>query len=197
MAKLLQEPIHQPEVYTRAVQILESIESAPSCHRLAAVSLIDSCQVLESSTTSEISLASVRETYATRLAMCELSSAGNLVPAQCERFIPTIAACNQETSTIKRLWSPRSQSVDSKGFETTCYPTFTPSNTKQCINSLSTRPQWWTSYSNALQNVLIVCQAGRDAVEKGKQLVVIKSRKELIRSRVHSSNLSRDLSHPF
>jgi hypothetical protein len=166
--RLLQDPIHQPEVYNRAVQILESIESAPSCYRLATVSLIDTCQELESSVTAEVSLASIRETYAARLAMCELASAGTTTPSQCDRFIPTAAACNGDLPLSKRLWALRSRTSDLKSLGTTCYPDASPSQTRQCLSALNGTPQWWTSYSNALQNVLIVCQAGRNAVEKGE-----------------------------
>jgi hypothetical protein len=171
--RLLQDPIHQPEVYNRAVQILESIESAPSCYRLATVSLIDTCQELESSVTAEVSLASIRETYAVRLAMCELASAGSNTPSQCEHFVPTAAACNSKSPPPKRLWTLRSQSSDLKSLGTTCYPDASPSHTRRCLSALNGTPQWWTSYSNALQNVLIVCQAGRNAIEKGERFPLL------------------------
>jgi len=168
--RLLQEPVHQPEVYTRAVQILEAIES---CHRLATVDLIDSCQELEPSITAEVSLASIRETFAARLAMCELSSANFNIPSQCERFVPTAAACQQNSRSSKLLRILRTHRGSSKSMETTCYPHATPSHTQQCLGTLHSRPQWWTSYSNALQNVLIVCQAGRNAIEKGRSMILL------------------------
>src|ERR1700753_2559385 len=67
--------IHQPEVYSRAISILEALESAPSCHRIATMTLIKSCQFLDKSTPTEAAVYEIREEYATRLAMCELNAA--------------------------------------------------------------------------------------------------------------------------
>lgn len=37
---------------------------------------------------------------------------------------------------------------------------------EQCLKSLESRPQWWTSYSNNRQNAMIICQASRIEAEK-------------------------------
>lgn len=37
---------------------------------------------------------------------------------------------------------------------------------EQCLKTLESRPQWWTSYSNSRQNALIICQASRMEKEK-------------------------------
>jgi hypothetical protein len=38
----------------------------------------------------------------------------------------------------------------------------------QCLKSLESRPQWWTSYSNNRQNAVVMCQAARGQIEKGE-----------------------------
>src|SRR6202012_5274244 len=69
---LFQQAVQQDEIFSHAITILDSLKSAPSCHRLATVSLVDSCSSLERSRDGETALAEEREKYAARLAMCEL-----------------------------------------------------------------------------------------------------------------------------
>jgi hypothetical protein len=166
-SKLLHGPIHQPEVYTRAVSILESLEAAPSCYRMATLTLINSCQSLERSKTAEVALAEVREEYATRLAICEFMGARVAFPPQCNLFVPQDRGCKKRVSFS--FWDkPRGDSTGSQFTGDTCYRDVGSAQVKQCLSALHARPQWWTSYSNALQNVVVVCQASRSSVEKGK-----------------------------
>lgn len=37
---------------------------------------------------------------------------------------------------------------------------------EQCLRTLESRPQWWTSYSNSRQNALVICHASRIETEK-------------------------------
>src|ERR1700761_4552994 len=83
--RLLQSPIHDQEVFSQAVTVLESLQSGSSCHRAATVSLIDSCQSLDSLDEGN-SPSEVREKYAARLAMCELMGAKVELPSQCKAF---------------------------------------------------------------------------------------------------------------
>lgn len=46
---------------------------------------------------------------------------------------------------------------------------------EQCLKSLESRPQWWTSYSNNRQNAMIICQASRIEAEKEELLGLHKS----------------------
>lgn len=48
---------------------------------------------------------------------------------------------------------------------------------RECLQSLESRPQWWTSYSNSRQNAAIMCQAARADIEKG--MLNISDQKEL------------------
>ena len=123
-SKLLQGPIHEPEVYTRAVTILESMEAAPSCHRIATLTLINSCQSLERSSSAEVELTEIREEYATRLAMCELMGAKVTVPSQCDRFVPQDGGCKRKR-TFAFLDKLRSEeAIDS--INKTCYREVSP-----------------------------------------------------------------------
>jgi hypothetical protein len=133
---------------------------------MATLTLINSCQSLERSSSAEIELSEIREEYATRLAMCELMGAKVTVPSQCDRFVPHDGGCKRKRAFafLDKLRSEEpTDSIDK-----TCYRDVSPVQVKQCLGALHARPQWWTSYSNALQNVVVVCQASRSAIEKGK-----------------------------
>jgi hypothetical protein len=171
--------IHQPELYSHAITIIESLISEHPCHRLASSALIGSCQSLEKATSTEVSLYETREEYATKLAMCELNAVKAQISSHCADFIPSSQACRKGRSTG---FFRRPQAVDGIPGKL-CYPEVTRHQVTSCISALQSKPQWWTSYSNALQNVFVVCQASRSAIEKGKLF----PRKILMLAFVHTS----------
>jgi len=163
-ASLFNSQFGQPDIYSKAVSFLETLETAPTCHRVATLTLINSCQTLEKSASSEVHLHEVREEYATRLAMCEIKGAEAPTSPHCAEFFPSIGACS--TGGFGGFFRrPKRQQTAAQG--KVCYPEVTRSQVKQCISALNSRPQWWMSYSNALQNVVVVCHASRNAIEKG------------------------------
>jgi hypothetical protein len=159
-------PVQQQELFSQALRIIHSLESTPTCNRLAALTLINSCQSLEHSPNdkelgSEPLLENVKSEYAARLAVCELTGAKGTVPPQCNILSPSTRACAKRG--LKSLFI-RSES-DSRG--ELCYPEVNPSQVYHCLRALETKPQWWTSYSNARQNAVVMCQASRDSIERG------------------------------
>ncbi|KAL8664842.1 MAG: hypothetical protein Q9202_002704 [Teloschistes flavicans] len=142
------------QVYTHALQVLESLKASPSCHRLAASTLIHSCQTVDgSSTNSEGSLEDLKSIYAAQLAICEITEAGSGPPKSCDAFLPRDQARLSQT-----LYHDLHQDngLDSK----------LKSQLSTCLQSLESRPQHWTSYSNNRQNAVIMCQAARIHVDK-------------------------------
>ncbi|KAF2670443.1 hypothetical protein BT63DRAFT_454634 [Microthyrium microscopicum] len=172
--KLLQSPIHNPVIHHRAMEILATIPSAPSCQHFAHTSLIDSCQSLEYTGHVEESLSRVRETYAARLAMCELTSATHPGPPACQSFVPSKSACRKRSSGQTFFRFGRHAEKELEPTADACYPEIPPSQLQRCLSSLGEQPQWWTSYSNALQNVMTVCQASRGAAEKEQFIEMFK-----------------------
>ena len=163
-SRLLQSTLHQPHLYSEAISIIESLGSAPSCHRLATTTLIDSCKALETGPETEIALSDIREKYATRLAVCELQSAKSDIPAACQPFAPSDSGCGHKSSGFMRILRGTTKH---QGTVERCFEESPVLETHRCLQALHSKPQWWTSYSNALQNVLVVCQASRHAIEKG------------------------------
>jgi hypothetical protein len=167
--RMLQYPVYDPEVYSQAIVILESLRSAPSCHRAATISLIDSCQSLETSEGGNTLLSEVREKYAARLAMCELMGAKVQLPSQCEIFTMSERHCKRKNSGSLMSKFRRASNIEHES-TAACFAETSLAHLNHCLGAIHNKPQWWTSYSNALQNVLIVCQASRGAVEQGKQI---------------------------
>lgn len=148
------------ELFTKALQLLETLNSSSSCNKLAATKLVSSCKSIgrnaESTGGSDtyLTLESVRSLYAARLAICELREAG----------IPTPSACRSVDHfqpPRRGLWGrhPRNSFV-------TDFDNMAKSDFEPCIRVLESRPQWWTSYSNSKQNAVIICQASRIEIDK-------------------------------
>ena len=150
-------PIEKSAVYSEALQILTSIQASPSCHRLAASNLLNSCQSIEEAPSdTEPSLDDVKAIYAAQLAICEIISAGSAVPQQCKPLTPRHETKGRRGfSGIASGGSQRPN--DKHGSE----------HLSQCLQALESRPQWWTSYSNSRQNAVIMCRAARVEIEKG------------------------------
>ncbi|MCJ1419500.1 hypothetical protein MMC32_005855 [Xylographa parallela] len=141
------------EVFSQALELLTSLQAAPSCNRLATSSLLTGCQSLESTSLEvEITLDDIRSTYAAQLALCELQSAGAQLPTHCA--INFLSNPNDASNKYNGRYSQR---------------------LRKCLNSLESRPQWWTSYSNSKQNAVVLCQAARVELEKDDLIKLHKS----------------------
>jgi hypothetical protein len=145
--------------YTKAIVFIEELKGASSCHRLAASTLIQACQSLDHGTGLDVALAEVKEEYAAKVAACELNAvhvkSEAIIPKACKSFLPNQKACPSTRSELTKL----------------CYAHISRAQVTACISSLESRPQSWTSYSNALQNVHYACQASRLTIDKGMQHV--------------------------
>lgn len=130
-------------IYTQALDILSSTQTLPSCHRLSTATLLDSCQSIDGSKPDASGdIDNIRSIYAAQLAMCEISGAGSSTPPPCKALAPKIDS--------KARRHPSKDQIS------------------QCLQALESRPQWWTSYSNNKQNAIVICQAARVDVDKGK-----------------------------
>ncbi|KAJ5515503.1 hypothetical protein N7527_007063 [Penicillium freii] len=150
----------QDSIFNEAVKILDSLKSSPSCNRLAATKLLNSCQTFSDGrdgvqTDSPETLDLLRSVYAARLALCEIDGAGTPMPPSC---LPvTVSPPPQKNrfgfASRHRGSDPVSDEVPRELLE-------------QCLRTLESRPQWWTSYSNSRQNALVICHASRMETEK-------------------------------
>lgn len=80
--------------------------------------------------------------------MCEIVSAGSAVPQTCKSLDVSPGSNIHQINGFKTVRS------DQLGL---------------CLQSLESKPQWWTSYSNSKQNAMMMCKAARVDIEKGKR----------------------------
>lgn len=142
-------PHDQSAIYSQALDLLDALQSSPSCIRLATSTLLTSCQTIDGHQTSAIeeTLDEIRSLYAARLALCEISSAGLNLPPECKLLhLGNDLGGSAAKSNLHKVGTRQ---------------------IRECLQSLESRPQWWTSYSNSRQNAAIMCQAARADIEKG------------------------------
>lgn len=149
-------------VYSQALDLLDALQSSPSCIRLATSTLLISCQTIDENTSVAIepALDEIRSLYAARLALCELSSAGLSIPPECTLLHVGIDSDANKLHHHQLMGESTAQSSNSQHKVGTL-------QIRKCLQSLESRPQWWTSYSNSRQNAAIMCQAARADIEKG------------------------------
>lgn len=152
---LVNNAIQHEDVFPRAIGILDKLKTSPSCSRVALQGLITECESVGRSSTTELQLEEVREQYAARLAICEVSAAGVAPPKECQVFV----------SSEHRSKNARNRQTCRA---TPCFEKLTRRQVKPCLGALHRETQFWTSFSNSLQNVVHVCQASRVWVEKGE-----------------------------
>jgi hypothetical protein len=156
----------QDETFSKAIQILRSIKSSPSCNRIAASRLLTSSQSIKGEGEDHgkaQSLDHVKSLYAARLAVCELTGAGAALPTDCVPVAPPPVGQRQRY---------RANNEDSLGLEEDDIPS---GQLERCLRSLESRPQWWTSYSNSRQNAVVMCQATRIEIDREDLLALHKT----------------------
>ncbi|KAJ5913946.1 hypothetical protein N7504_002829 [Penicillium tannophilum] len=150
-------------LFTQAVQILDSMKSSPSCHRIAATKLVTSCQGMggkEAKTREQYEiLDQTRSVYAARLAICEIEGAGSSIPTQCLPLTVAPVEAKLRFNFMAKVKQSESGATE--------YP---KEVLELCLRTLESRPQWWISYSNNRQNAMVICQAARMETEKDELL---------------------------
>ncbi|KAJ4371309.1 hypothetical protein N0V83_004526 [Neocucurbitaria cava] len=162
------------KVISQAVDFVVSMQTAPTCTRMAASHLMNECKLLEhapdfAKSRPEAYLDNVKTEYAAKLAVCELLSAqphNPSPPPHCELLVPSSKACGRGG------WWHNKPEVPS---DKQCYPELKEYQYMQCLKSLQSTPQFWTSFSNARQNAVVMCQASRDAIERENHLETFKN----------------------
>ncbi|EMD68271.1 hypothetical protein GGP41_001816 [Bipolaris sorokiniana] len=164
------------KVITQALGIVSSMQNAPTCTHMAASHLMNECKLLEhapefTKSRPEAYLDKVKIEYAAKLAVCELLSTqpvNSVAPPHCNILVPAAKHCDKGGS----WWLARPAMVSE---DKQCYPDFKEYQYMQCLKSLQSTPQYWTSFSNARQNAIVMCQASRDAIERENHLEIFKN----------------------
>ncbi|KAK3070476.1 hypothetical protein LTR53_010402 [Teratosphaeriaceae sp. CCFEE 6253] len=175
MSRLADYPM--PSALQQSFDIINGIQGLPSCHRMAADALINSCATLEAPkaqsghgmTSSTDSLLNAEHSlYAARMTACDLQRDQLPIPAACQDFVPT------QRSTRKRVL---------KGFfgssgpseATQAYPDYEAVTTVQlprCIKVLHNegKGQGWTAYIANFHGAKVTCNAMRTDIDKDEHI---------------------------
>ena len=157
---LYTQPVDQEGLFSEALHLLNSMNSSPSCNRIAVTNLITSCQQLDSDNQNRMDstathLDYIKSLYAARLAICEVMGAGARIPDEFSALV---------THTSSRIFAPI------YGTNTEVNSAVGAAQLESCLQGLESKPQWWTSYSNNRQNAAVMCQAARIEIERDELL---------------------------
>ncbi|KAF1977393.1 hypothetical protein BU23DRAFT_411966, partial [Bimuria novae-zelandiae CBS 107.79] len=166
---------------------IENLHSAPACTQLASSKLVADCQLLDDPTEfakvyPDQVLEYIQNEYALKLAMCEYVGAqhASRPPPKCHAFLPSKEAC------AKRSWLWGHTEPSGPGNEL-CYPKTTKTDLTQCLATMQSSPQTWTSYSNAMNRAMQICHLSRHHIEKEEALRLYKNL-TLVVSKLHESS---------
>ncbi|KAI9893984.1 MAG: hypothetical protein M1814_004754 [Vezdaea aestivalis] len=167
----------QSKIFRDAYALLASLEKSPSCNRRAAASLLSSCKSLsvdDGSNPNELErdsseLEDFKSLYAARLAVCEIVGADSSSPKQCLQLLPAPGRGNRQATEYEHA---QSRLANDKDWD---YGEIRTSHLEGCLRALQSRPQWWTSYSNARQNAAVLCHAARGEIERDQVLDLYRS----------------------
>ncbi|KAI9657842.1 MAG: hypothetical protein M1831_004078 [Alyxoria varia] len=158
--------VYQPQVFKRAIQITEDMQHESTCHKQAVLSLGSSCNKIDvkgSEHNPDVNrLAESHEKlFGARLAVCEIAQAHVAIPKECNIMLPINSTENNHS--WKRFWSPQPNTKPDW-----TYQPVSEVETVHCITALHRVVQFWTSYSNAKQSAVSLCQASRSDNQRGE-----------------------------
>lgn len=147
------------ETYKQAIELLSTYDTFPSCHRLAVGALFETCGSAPSvDMDGNHILEDEKNLFAARLAVCELKSANAVIDEVCLGMVP-----NESSKSSFFPWS----SGNAKHTLKSIYEEVDPTQRDACIKSLHSSTQSWTSYSNARQNAVLMCDTARAEINRG------------------------------
>ncbi|KAK1816745.1 hypothetical protein LTR12_008891 [Friedmanniomyces endolithicus] len=166
-----------PSAVQQSFDILNSIQGPPSCHRMAADALLDSCATLKAPTsphgfgmTASIDplLNAEQSLYAARMTACDFERDRLPLPDACSMFLPT------QRTTRKRVLKGWFGSAGPSE-PTSSYPDYealTTVNLPSCIKALYSedKAQGWTAYIHNFHGAKVTCNAMRTDINKDEQI---------------------------
>lgn len=149
----------QTETYKQAIELLSAYDTFPSCHRLAVGAFFETCGSAPSvDVDGNHILEDEKNLFAARLAVCELKSANAVIDEVCLGMVP-----NESSKSSFFPWS----SGNAKHSLKSIYEEVNSTQRDACIKSLHSSTQSWTSYSNARQNAVLMCDTVRAEINRG------------------------------
>ncbi|KAL1306044.1 hypothetical protein AAFC00_004171 [Neodothiora populina] len=157
-----------PDSISTVARTMQSVNNMPSCAKVASAALLNSCAQLDSDAAAkmneglDIMLDKSKSIYATRLAVCEILDVGAHITSACSTFKPKTR--NSRTSGFTAYIRRQKTSPSMAHYDV--YDQETIKQLDSCKATLHATPQSWTSFSNARQNAVVMCNAMRAEVER-------------------------------
>lgn len=146
---------------------IKCFEKLPTCQEMATSALADSCASIDGNSQSGPNdLENQKTLYAARLAVCELYESQVPIPTGCEHFVPSKENSDKQ-GHVTNFGGDETRKMK-VGYP--IYEDYTERDLGACLVGLQTDGRSWTSYSNARQNAVTLCQAARVGVEKSEIL---------------------------
>ncbi|KAK0336856.1 hypothetical protein LTR91_000948 [Friedmanniomyces endolithicus] len=166
-----------PSAVQHSFDIINSMQGPPSCHRMAADALLDSCATLKApasphgldmTATIDPLLNAEQSLYAARMTACDFERDQLPLPDACSMFLPT------QRTTRKRVLKGWFGSAGPSE-PTSSYPDYealTTVNLPSCIKALYSddKAQGWTAYIHNFHGAKVTCNAMRTDIDKDEQI---------------------------
>ncbi|EGX92639.1 nuclear membrane fusion protein Kar5, putative [Cordyceps militaris CM01] len=162
-------PIHQTNsdnFYASALKELESLESQPLCHRIAARLLVNNCHLLhgqdetaELANTGRLTRDFV-DSYAAGLALCDLERGNFVIPSECTKFR------EQALSRIEIAQTPRLH-VSTVEID-------------KCLEGLAQSDSSWNTWISYRHKAVRFCEIAKSDSDKDSTIYVHKKITEII-----------------
>ncbi|KKA29225.1 hypothetical protein TD95_000945 [Thielaviopsis punctulata] len=142
-----------PQIFTAALEDLQSLESQPLCHRTAALFLIDDCQILNGKDEASVltdagpQIRDFVDSYAASLAICDLERGSFVIPPACDKFREAELAKAATTHGRHRIHA-------------------TAAEIGACLTGLSKLDSTWNTWVSYRHKALRFCEVARRENEK-------------------------------
>ncbi|VBB80146.1 Putative protein of unknown function [Podospora comata] len=151
---LSQQDSRHSDIYTRALNELQEMESEPLCHRVAARLLVNNCELVDGKneatmlTDSGRQLRDFVDSYAASLAICDLERGNFKIPNECTKF--------------------REPSLTQIAMRSEPQLHVTPSEIGLCLSALAASDAAWSTWVSYRHKALRFCEAARADNEKAE-----------------------------
>lgn len=154
LSDMLNSGLRASEIYSTALNELQSLESEPLCHRIAARLLLGNCQLLDGKDEATIMTDSGRQVrdfvdaYAASMAICDLERGRIHIPNTCDKFRePTLAQLPLKDHASLHVTT---REID------------------MCLSGLGHDNAAWSTWVSYRHKALRFCEAARADQEKGE-----------------------------
>ncbi|KAK1075223.1 hypothetical protein LTR74_000629 [Friedmanniomyces endolithicus] len=166
-----------PSAVQHSFDIINTLQGPPSCHRMAADALLDSCATLrvpasphslDMTASIDPLLNAEQSLYAARMTACDFERDQLPLPGACSMFLPTQRTTRKH---VLKGWFGSAGPSEPTSFYPD-YEALTTVNLPSCIKALYSddKAQGWTAYIHNFHGAKVTCNAMRTDIDKDEQI---------------------------